>query len=144
MTLPPQKFREIVFQLVYSQVVSGEEEEIVPFLMAEFKVTRRAVREAKERAQKILEKLPEIDPLIEKTSTSYSFERISTVEKCILRLSSFELLFDPTLPHPVVMAEAVRLGRKFGSPEGAQFVNAVLDEIYRGIQTPSSPEPLPL
>jgi N utilization substance protein B len=131
MPLPPQKFREAVLQILFSQDYE-KSDEIVPFMMEELKTTRRAMSEAYERAGQMREKLDEIDEKITKASTEYSFERISRVERSVLRLSLYELLFDATIPPKVAIAEAVRLCRKFGTPESANFVNAILDGVYKG------------
>ena len=145
MPLPPQKFREAVFQILYSSDFNaGEGEEMVPFMMQELKTTRKAMMDARDRAELVGAKLPEIDARIGTASTEYSFERISRVEKTILRLGFFELLFDPSLPPKVVIAEAIRLCRKFGTPESAQFVNAILDGVYKknGAPAPEIPQPV--
>jgi transcription antitermination protein NusB len=142
MPLPPQKFREAVFQILFSADFSSEPEEIVPFMMQELQATRKAMIEAKERVNQVLAKLPEIDDVIAAASTEYSFERISKAEKTILRLGLFELLSDPAIPPKVVIAEAIRLCRKFGTPESAQFVNAILDGVYKknGSAAPAIPQ----
>jgi len=130
--LPPQKFREIVFQLLYSHDFAPvETEETVPFLMNELKVTKKSVRDAHVRMQAILEKLPEIDARIAAASEIYAFDRISRVEKTLLRLGIFELLYDDTVPPLVAIAEGIRLCRKFGTRESADFVNAILDKVYK-------------
>lgn len=101
-------------------------------LMAELKVTKKSVLMAQERAAAIETKLSEIDEKISASSTEYSFDRISRVEKTILRLGIYELFYDTSIPPLVAIAEAIRLTRKFGTPESAQFVNAILDRIYKG------------
>lgn len=132
MALPPQKFREIVFQILYSRdFEAGEENEMIPFMMHELKVTKRIMVDAHRKMEAIMAKQEEIDAMISLASTEYSFERISRVEKIILRLGLFELLFDTDLPPKVAIAEAIRLCRKFGTPESAHFVNAILDGIYK-------------
>jgi N utilization substance protein B len=83
------------------------------------------------RAKEIVEKLTDIDVHISAMSTEYAFDRISRVERTILRLSLFELLFDPQVPPRVAVAEGIRLCRKFGTPESSQFVNAILDGVYK-------------
>ena len=144
MPLPPQKFREAVFQILYSYDFDFGSEEIIPFMMQELQATRRSMADAHARMQQVLAKLPEIDPLIAAASTEYSFERISRVEKTILRLGFFELLFDSSIPPKVAIAEAIRLCRKFGTPESAQFVNALLDGVYQKNAAPVAEEPLPI
>lgn len=145
MALPPQKFREIVFQLLYSQdFADADLSDTSPFIMEALKVTRRAVAEAHEKVLHILSYLPQIDEEIRQASTEYSFDRISRVERTVLRLGVFELLFETGLPHKVAIAEAIRLCRKFGTPESSHFVNAILDEIYKrislGTQSTNQPQ----
>lgn len=135
MALPPQKFREAVFQILFSTELVLGFEEIIPFMMKELATTRKEMTHAVQRVQEILVKLPEIDGQIEKASTSYSFDRISRVEKTILRLAVFELFSDETIPHEVAIAEAIRICRKFGTVESAQFINAILDKIYKDAAT---------
>ena len=112
-------------------------------IMGELKVTRKALAEARERVHLMEPSLPAIDEKISLASTSYAFERISRVEKTILRLGLFEILCDPSIPPLVAIAEAIRLTRKFGTPESAQFVNAILDKAYKSHGTPASNQPLP-
>jgi len=132
MPVPQQKFREIVFQALYSyDIARASEEDILELLMNELSVTRKVVKEAQERVSKILEKKEDIDALIAKASLSYEFARIQTVERNILRLGVFELLFDDSIPPRVAITEGMRLARKFGTPESASFVNAVLDNLYK-------------
>lgn len=132
MTLSQQKFREIVFQLLYSQdVASPDENLMIDLMMAELAVSKRNVRLAQEKVNKIKEHLAEIDSTIASVSTSYDFNRIQVVIKNILRLGVFELLFDDQIPPKVAIAEAIRLSRKFSTPESAFFVNALLDHLYQ-------------
>lgn len=131
MALPPQKFREIVFQILFSSdFLDLETEQTALMLMNELKVTRKAVLEANSIVKKIREKLPYIDEKISLYSTDYAFERISRVEKTILRLGMYEF---EELPPLIVIAEAIRLTRKFGTPESAQFVNAILDKAMHAV-----------
>lgn len=139
MALPPQKFREIVLQVLFSRdFIPGFEEEMIPFMMNELKVTKRIMLDVHARVDSVLANLDSIDAEIRTASTEYSFERISRVERTILRLGLFELHFDTALPAKVVIAEAIRLCRKFGTPESASYINAILDGVYKknGSETP--------
>ncbi len=132
MALPQQKFREIVFQLLYSQELgSTDQEAIIKLLMKELQVTKKSVKEAFEEVDQIIKHKAEIDAILSKFSTSYSFERIQTVEKNILRLALYEFFHEESIPKKVVISEGMRLARKFGSPESANFVNALLDTVYQ-------------
>jgi transcription antitermination protein NusB len=126
--LPQQKFREMVLQILYSSDFAPlNNEEMLDLLMNELEISKKNVKTAQIRAQQILDKLPEIDLLIASTSTSYEIDRIHQVTKNILRLALYELLYDPEIPKKVAIAEAIRLARKFGSPESTSFINAILD-----------------
>jgi N utilization substance protein B len=139
MPLPPQKFREIVFLLLYGNSFScSDTQETVLMVMESLKVTKRSVLEAHQRVLLIQEKLQEIDEKISTASTEYSFDRISSVEKTVLRLGLYEILYDAELPPKIGFSEAIRLTRKFGSPESAHFVNAILDTVYAPTKTPVS------
>jgi N utilization substance protein B len=135
MPVPQQKFREIVFQLLYSHDMGkSEERDMLALMMAELAVSRKVVRDAQAKMHQVNAHLQVIDQHIANSSHGYSFERIQSVERNILRIGVYELLFDKTIPPKVAIAEALRLARKFGSPEGATFVNALLDTIYKGSQ----------
>jgi len=131
MPVPLQKFREIVFQMLYSYDMGHATDEcMLELLTSELSVTKKAVRDAQERVHTINAHQAEIDDKISATSHSYAFERIQSVERNILRLAIYELLYDKTIPYKVVMAEAARLTRKFASKEAATFVNAILEAIH--------------
>lgn len=132
MSVPAQKFREAVFQMLYSYDIGHtDDDDLIELIMEELAITKKVARNALERKEFILQKLTEIDKMIGKTSQSYSFERIQSVERNVLRLGLFELFFDDTIPPKVALAEAMRLTRKFGTKESASFVNAIMDTLYK-------------
>lgn len=132
MAIPQQKFRELVFQLLYSSDLGDpDEEELVPLMMKELSMTKKIVKMGVDRLHAIRARLPEIDALIRKTTQSYSFERIQTIERNVLRLGVYEMLFDADIPEKVAISEAIRLTRKFSTHESAHFINAILDTIYK-------------
>lgn len=132
MTLPRQKFREIVFQILFCvDVAEGYNEEMVPFLMKHLKTTKKSVLSALEKALAVFEKKDEYEILLEKAATGYASHRISRVEKNILRLSLYEFFLEENFPANIMIAEGIRLCKKFGSPEGAKFVHALLDAIVK-------------
>ena len=132
MVVPQRKFRELVFQMLFSQDLNeGSDFNVITSLLDQLTVTKKTLRQAHERMQCVFEKLDDIDQHISRCSRDYDFNRISRVERNILRLGVYELLYDDDIPAKVALAESIRLGRKFGTPEGGAFVNAVLDAIYR-------------
>ena len=76
-------------------------------------------------------RLPEIDPLIQARAENWRLERMSIVDRLILRLAVFELLASPQTPRPVVINEALELARTYSSEAAVKFINGVLDGIQR-------------
>lgn len=116
----------------------SSEEELCALMMKELSVNRTVVKEALERVKLVLNHLPEIDARISEASVSYDIDRIHSVERNVLRLGIFELYFDPEIPPKVAIAEAIRMSKKFGTPESVSYVNAIMDNIYKrkqGTQT---------
>lgn len=129
MSFSPLKFREMILQLLFSiDVGESLQEDLIPFLMRELAVSRKNVKAAYEKAKGIWEKREELDETIAGISKDYAFERIHRVERNILRLAFYELLFETENEPAVVVAQSMRLCRKFSTPEAASFVNAILDE----------------
>lgn len=132
MSVPKQKIREIIYQIIFSlDMSSALEEEIIPLIMQELTVSKKVVREAREQALLIWQKRDEIDVLIEQTSKAYEFERIQRAERNVLRLAVYEMLIEATIAPKIAIAEAIRLCRKFSTPESSAFVNAILDALYQ-------------
>lgn len=71
-----------------------------------------------------------IDAEIRCSATHWSLERISTVDRNVLRLAIYELLFRPDIPPRVTMNEAIEIAKKFSSAEAAAFVNGILDKVH--------------
>lgn len=86
----------------------------------------------------------DIDPVLTGAATNWRLSRMMPVDRNVLRLGAFELLFDPT-PQPleVVINEAIELSRRYGSAESPAFVNGVLDRIAKSRAEKSKTEPAP-
>jgi transcription antitermination protein NusB len=125
--LDPHKVRELVLLLLYSfDMGNGENDDLLELLKEECKVSRIFVETALERAKKVVQALKAIDEFLEKVSHSYSVERLHSVERNVLRLAIYELLFERELPPKVVLSEAKRLAKKFSSKDAALFVQTLL------------------
>jgi transcription antitermination protein NusB len=132
MSLPKQKFREVVLQLLYSYDFKClDKEGLLSLIMKENKISKTNALNCFVMVEQIVKQKELIDASITDTCPDYSFERISSVEKNILRLSLYEILFDKTLPEKISIAEGIRLAKKYGTPQSAKFVNAILDAIYK-------------
>lgn len=124
--------REVVFQLLYGHDWPVTQDSSLHRLISkELRVSAKVTQEAQLRVKDIRNHVEELDQMIASSSKSYELDRIPKAERNILRLGVFEVLYDEAIPPKVAIAEAIRLGRKFSTPESAAFINAILDEIYR-------------
>src|SRR3989304_8597445 len=102
MGLPRQKYREMVFQILFSEEFgSSPEEDLIALFMRQLLVTKKSVREAVEQARKVQRRIAELDQEISQVSIGFSLDRITPAERTILRLAAFELFFDKTVPNKV-------------------------------------------
>ena len=132
MTIPIQKFRELVFQMLYSHTMGvTNEKALCSLLVQQLSVTKKDAQAALERVNLVKEKIDQIDALIAETSDAYDFERIHSVERNVLRLGVYEMFFDDEIPPKVAIVEGIRLSKKFGAPESTSYVNAILDHLYK-------------
>lgn len=73
--------------------------------------------------------LEEIDQSIMRYAQNWQLKRMAVVDRNIMRLGAFELLYRQDIPPKVSINEAVELAKKFSGPESGKFVNAILDKI---------------
>ena len=74
----------------------------------------------------VLEHLPELDAALERVADHWRVERMAVVDRAILRLGLYELINEPSTPTAVIVAEAVRLAKEYGTEKSGSFVNGVL------------------
>lgn len=89
-------------------------------------VTQKDKQEIAQKYDAILEKLPEIDGMINDRATGWSSRRMGKVELAIIRLAVYEICFDERIPTGVAINEAVELAKSYGQEGAAAFVNGVL------------------
>ena len=80
-------------------------------------------------------RIQSIDPLLEANAKNWRLSRMAVVDRLIMRLAVYELLYSDT-PHAVVIDEALELAKTFGGDQTVRFVNGVLDSISRTLEHP--------
>ena len=77
----------------------------------------------------VREKLDQIDTVIERFTEHWTLKRIALVERNILRLGTYELLFRDDIPKKVALNEAIEIAKLYGSEDSGKFINGILDRI---------------
>jgi len=75
--------------------------------------------------------IADIDAIITKHATNWKIARMATIDRNILRIASYELLFMPDIPPKVAINEAIDMAKKYGNIESGKFVNGILDKIRK-------------
>ncbi len=82
----------------------------------------------------VIKHIDEIDIYITKYATEWPLDQITIVDRNILRIGVFELVFNEDIPEKVAINEAIEIAKAFGSESSGKFVNGVLGAIYKDIE----------
>ncbi len=125
-----RKGRELALQALYQIDLSGEE---VGSSLRSFWEHCDAPSDARTFGEDlvggVLGERPRIDELIAASSDNWRVDRLSHVDRNILRVATYELLCRRDVPASVAIDEAIEIAKRFGSDESPTFVNGVLDSI---------------
>jgi N utilization substance protein B len=77
----------------------------------------------------VTDKLSELDPLIERYSMNWKLSRMACVDRNILRIAAYEMLFCNDIPPKVTINEAIEISKRFGTEESGAFINGIVDSI---------------
>ena len=128
--------RELVLQLLYQRELASKEDE-GPADPEELLDGRHLTGSAGEFCEELIggvvEHLTELDAIIEPFCEHWSIDRMSVVDRNILRIGVYEIRFMPDIPFKVSIDEAVELAKLFGSDDSGSFINGLLDHIAKDL-----------
>ncbi len=129
--------RELALQMLYQHELAGTDVGGMVASFDELAQAPEAVREfAVSLASGVIAKLAELDTRLVDQADNWRLERMAAVDRNILRLALYELLYATDTPPAVVIDEAVEIAKRFGSERSSQFVNGILDGfLHRGTAT---------
>jgi len=122
--------REAAVQFLYHRDLagSGDADSIGNFW--ELRPAAKKVRDfGMALAEGVLSRQAEIDERIQQAASNYDLHRIAAVDRNILRIAVYEMLFCPDVPPVVSINEAIEIAKRFGSEDSGRFVNGILDRI---------------
>jgi len=90
----------------------------------------------------VVDHLPKLDKIIEKSAPEWPIEQINIIDRNVLRIGLYELLFGQRqeVPPKVAINEAIELAKNFGGESSGKFINGVLGTVYREIGEPGKEE----
>ncbi|MGO9000241.1 MAG: transcription antitermination factor NusB [Polyangiaceae bacterium] len=122
--------REAALQMLFQIEASGvDADKAIALFWRNFEADPEGRPYADEVVRGIAEKGAEVDASITAASSNWRIERMTRVDRNLLRLGTWELMFRPDVPRAVVLDEAVELAKSYGTDESSAFVNGVLNQI---------------
>ena len=126
--------RELTLKFLYQSEMNKEniEEQIKIFI--ERNSSHGDVEDFMESLVKsIYKEMGEIDKIIQECSDNWILDRMTVIDRNILRMGTCELLFDFLTPPRVVINEAIDIAKKYGNEDSPEFINGILDKIHKKI-----------
>ncbi len=125
-----RELRELIFKLLFRVEFNQKEElaqqEVFFFEDEENQAEEEYSDQVKGKFRRIVERLDEIDAMLNEKAKGWSTNRMGKVDLTILRLAVFEIKYDGEIPTGVAINEAVELAKKFGQDSSPAFINGVL------------------
>jgi N utilization substance protein B len=122
--------REMALKILYCQEEKGGAmEEIMDEIADRKKISAQDRAFSQKLAEKTLAHLPEIDRVIVKVLKNWQYERLSLIDKILLRIGTCEIMYFSDIPFQVTINEAIEVGKKYGGDDSGKFINGILDAI---------------
>ena len=127
-----RKSRELVLQALYQEELVGQTG-LLDFeeFCSHFQVTKKAIPYAKILLHGVQEKQEAINLLISKYAENWRLERMSVIDRNILRLAVYELHYQDDVPTSVAINEAVEIAKRYSTDESWPFINGILDGMAK-------------
>lgn len=135
-----RRAREIVLQLLYEADVNDcrDAQASRRFIRSRMQGRKALTEFACDLLQGTLEHRQQIDVLLAKLATNWTLPRMPVVDRNVLRLGAYEIMFGDT-PGRVAVNESIVLAKRYGDKNSPRFVNGVLDRVLRESETQETP-----
>jgi len=126
------KAREVALCLLYQiEIMKSEAAQSTQAYLEEFPQKQEVVDFASQLVKGVLGEKVLIDSLVKKHVKNWEIERMAVIDRNIIRIACFELLFLEDIPPKVSINEAIEIAKRYGDIDSPRFVNGVLDKIYK-------------
>ena len=134
---PKQKrqARIITLQVIYAHELNGSDlADTCEFMLDEGNLPIKDVLNyGKQLSNLIFQHSIEVDELIKNRSKNWDFNRITLIDKLILRMALVEMMYVDEVPPKVSIAEGVEIAKEFSTEDSSSFINGILDAVYNEI-----------
>jgi len=126
--------RELALKFLYQfELNEGDLDEQIKLFLERNSSQEGVENFMKELVMSLVSKMKEIDEIIQKYSDHWVLDRMTVIDRNILRIGTCELLFNFSTPPKVVINEAIDIAKKYGNEDSPEFINGILDKVYNEI-----------
>lgn len=130
-----RKGRELAIQILYEMEMKDvEPKSVLDLFWRHEEVSDDVKKFTMDLVEGIFRNRREIDQVIEKHSLHWKLPRMAVVDRNILRLGVYELLYLHDIPTSVALNEAIEIAKKFGTEDSGAFINGILDNIAEDVR----------
>lgn len=130
-----RKSRELVMQtLFYIEKSSYNFDDSLNLFCRNFVPSKKILPFFLKLLKGIVSVKSEIDIIIERSSSNWKISRMSGVDRNVMRIAVYEMLYCPDIPINVTINEAIDIGKKYGAKESGAFINGILDSIRLSLE----------
>jgi transcription antitermination protein NusB len=128
-----RKAREHALQILFLLDIRNEKPSaaVLKHFWHEYDVDDEVKSFAEEIVKGTYKHLPKINDLIHQCAKNWSLERMAVVDRNVIRMAIYEILYRMDIPTSVTINEAIEIAKKFGTEESGAFVNGILDKVAR-------------
>jgi N utilization substance protein B len=133
-SIPRRKSREFALQVLYQLEITKQDPlSTVAQFQEHFSEGVERDGFAERLVVGVSQHREEIDDLIERVSENWRLDRMNAIDRNLLRMAVFELLYCEDIPPKVTLNEAIDLGKRYGTDESGSFINGILDRIQNEV-----------
>jgi N utilization substance protein B len=132
--------REAAVQFLFQEDLNKSDAAVLPEALEEFWKLRESAARTREFAAELIRGVQAnheaIDERIKRVTANYELHRIAPVDRNILRVAIYEMLYTSEVPPVVCINEAIEIAKRFGSEDSGRFVNGILDRLKEEVARP--------
>lgn len=121
--------------LFYMDMRQNFSKEMMAHFCENFNPTEKLIPFFSKLVEGVIDSGTEIDSILVRFSDNWKMDRMSHVDRNILRIAVYEMLFCDDIPPKVSINEAIDIGKKFGTKDSGSFINGILDSIRMAMET---------
>ncbi|MFA6281783.1 MAG: transcription antitermination factor NusB [Candidatus Omnitrophota bacterium] len=126
------KAREVVVHLLYQiEMSKADYKEAFKNYLESYPQKQEVIDFSMMLIDGVMMNMPALDSLIKKYVKNWEIERMAVIDRNVLRMAAYEIIFLDEIPPKVSINEAIELAKRFGDVDSPRFVNGVLDKIYK-------------